>query len=263
MSSENHLTIRDYFDQLFVGHRASGKYVSPSKVNAFKGGRFQQMLASRQRQLPSAAGDKTTGLTIADYRANPVRARYSHPLRQPPSTARTIGNPLSGHPDAAARIRNFSGHVPAPPSAQKSAAADAPASQKSIHTRQQLKIERNIHKAARKYDLSPALIKGVIRAESNFQVKAVSRAGARGLMQLMPATARELGVSDSFDIAQNIDGGCRYLRKMLDSFDGDVKLALAAYNAGPGAVIKYGGQVPFRETRQYVDRVLRFSSQMA
>jgi soluble lytic murein transglycosylase-like protein len=83
-------------------------------------------------------------------------------------------------------------------------------------------------------------------------------------MQLMPATARELGVKNPFNIEQNIDGGSRYLRKMLDSFGGDLKLALAAYNAGPEAVIKYGGKVPpYRETQQYVRRVLRFTRQMA
>ena len=89
---------------------------------------------------------------------------------------------------------------------------------------------------------------------------AVSRAGAQGLMQLMPATAKELGVTKPFDIDQNIDGGSRYLRKMLDTFDGDVKQALAAYNAGPGTVRKYAGNVPYPETIQYIDRVLRFSN---
>jgi soluble lytic murein transglycosylase-like protein len=134
--------------------------------------------------------------------------------------------------------------------------------QTGIH--EQNKIEKSISKAAQKYDLPVKLIKGVIRAESNFQVKAVSRAGAQGLMQLMPATARELGVENPFNIEENIDGGARYLRKMLDSFGGDLKLALAAYNAGPEAVIKYGGKVPpYLETQQYVQRVLRFARQMA
>jgi soluble lytic murein transglycosylase-like protein len=80
-------------------------------------------------------------------------------------------------------------------------------------------------------------------------------------MQLMPGTAKELGVTKPFDIEQNIDGGAHYLRKMLDRFGGDVKLALAAYNAGPGTVRKYAGKVPYPETIQYVDRVLRFSDQ--
>jgi soluble lytic murein transglycosylase-like protein len=121
-------------------------------------------------------------------------------------------------------------------------------------------IEKSITKAAAKYGLPPGLIKAVIRAESNFDANAVSTAGAQGLMQLMPATAEELGVQNSFDIDQNVDGGSRYLREMLDRFNGDVKLALAAYNAGPGTVEKYDGDVPYRETRNYVKRVMRFSS---
>jgi soluble lytic murein transglycosylase-like protein len=106
------------------------------------------------------------------------------------------------------------------------------------------------------------LIKAVIRAESNFNSEAVSTAGAQGLMQLMPATAEELGVKNPFDIDQNVDGGTRYLRKMIDQFGGDIKMALAAYNAGPGTVLKYQGDVPYKETKQYVSRVLRFSRQM-
>ena len=102
----------------------------------------------------------------------------------------------------------------------------------------------------------------LIRAESNFNSQAVSTAGAQGLMQLMPATAEELGVKNPFDIDQNVDGGTRYLRKMLDKFGGDIKMALAAYNAGPGTVERYQGNVPYRETKRYVNRVLRFSRRM-
>jgi soluble lytic murein transglycosylase-like protein len=124
-------------------------------------------------------------------------------------------------------------------------------------------IERSIQKAAARYSLSPDLIRGVIRAESNFQADAVSSAGAKGLMQLMPETAGDLGVTKPFDIQQNIDGGSRYLRQMLDRFGGNLKLALAAYNAGPGAVEKYEGRVPYAETQAYVKRVLRFSGEKA
>jgi soluble lytic murein transglycosylase-like protein len=122
----------------------------------------------------------------------------------------------------------------------------------------QNRIEAGITKAAERYDLPEALIRAVVQAESGFKVRAVSPAGARGLMQLMPGTAKEMGVTDPFDIEQNIDGGSRYLRSMLDRFDGDVRLALSAYNAGPGTVAKYNGRVPYAETRNYGDRVLRF-----
>ena len=105
--------------------------------------------------------------------------------------------------------------------------------------------------------LSPALIKAVVRAESNFQPDAVSRKGAQGLMQLMPKTARSLGVRDALRPSENVFAGSRYLRNMIDRY-GDLRYALAAYNAGPTAVDRYGGVPPYPETRQYVDRVLRF-----
>ena len=117
-------------------------------------------------------------------------------------------------------------------------------------------IHQSIRAAAKKYNLSESLIKSVIEAESNFRADAISPAGAQGLMQLMPATARELGVTDPFDIEQNIDAGARYLRKMLNRFNGDTRLALTAYNAGPGTVARYNGDVPYEETRNYVQRVL-------
>jgi soluble lytic murein transglycosylase len=121
-------------------------------------------------------------------------------------------------------------------------------------------LEGYIDAAARRYDIDCALVKAVIKAESDFDPGAVSRAGAQGLMQLMPATAREVQCQDVFDPQDNIHGGVRYLRKCLDLF-GDVGLALAAYNAGPEAVVKYRGVPPYSETRTYVDRVLRYYSQ--
>lgn len=117
-------------------------------------------------------------------------------------------------------------------------------------------IDALVASAAAKYGLDPHLIFAVMRQESGFKSRAVSPKGASGLMQLMPATARRLGVQNIFDPAQNIDGGARYLRFLLDNFDGDVELALAGYNAGEGAVARYGNRVPpYRETMNYVQRI--------
>src|SRR5713101_6726940 len=115
---------------------------------------------------------------------------------------------------------------------------------------------REIREAAARYGVEEGLIKAVIRVESGFNSRAVSPKGARGLMQLMPGTASMLGVRDSFDPRQNIDGGVRHLRGLIDRFGSDLKLALAAYNAGEQAVVTHGGIPPYRETRDYVSRIL-------
>jgi soluble lytic murein transglycosylase-like protein len=114
---------------------------------------------------------------------------------------------------------------------------------------------------ARKYGVDPALMAGLVKAESNFDPNATSRAGAKGLTQLMDATARGLGVTNSFDIRQSLDGGARFLGGLLKQFNGDRSLALAAYNAGPAAVQKYGGIPPYQETQRYVPKVLDYATQ--
>ena len=120
------------------------------------------------------------------------------------------------------------------------------------------KYGAEIWKASQRYSVDYNLVRAVIKAESNFNPNAVSRTGARGLMQLMPQTANLLQVSDSFHPDQNIDGGVRYLRYLLNLFNDNLSLALAAYNAGENAVFRYRGVPPYQETQTYVQRVLRY-----
>ncbi|MGQ9859701.1 MAG: transglycosylase SLT domain-containing protein [Thermodesulfobacteriota bacterium] len=120
------------------------------------------------------------------------------------------------------------------------------------------KYDPAIKHTARRHGLDHTLVTAVIKVESDFNPVAVSSKGARGLMQLMPNTARELGVRDSFDPLENLDGGVRYLRSLIDFFDGNLPLALAAYNAGREAVLQHGGIPPYPETRQYVSKVLQY-----
>jgi soluble lytic murein transglycosylase-like protein len=117
-------------------------------------------------------------------------------------------------------------------------------------------IDSLVNENAGSQNVDPALVKAIIANESGFNANATSNVGAQGLMQLMPGTAQGLGVTDAYDPAQNVAGGTKYIKGLLDRFNGDVRLAVAAYNAGPGAVEKYGGIPPYAETQNYVQNVL-------
>jgi transglycosylase-like protein with SLT domain len=131
------------------------------------------------------------------------------------------------------------------------------ATDSSVEIAEIVEIEAHIREVAVRYEIPPILVAAIVEAESEFNPRAVSRRGARGLMQLMPGTATSLRVSDTFDPYENIEGGVRHLRRLMDRYRGNLPVVLAAYNAGEQAVMVYGGVPPYRETRQYVSRILR------
>jgi soluble lytic murein transglycosylase-like protein len=240
------MTIQDYFKRSSVQSPvATCRYPNDAAAKTMEAS-FSQTLAAVQSSDNSQP--ERQGLSIRDYVARPVQA-----IRLLPSSIRAPKNGVQTLLDADDPSVNF----------VEPALTVRKTSHESENISEKDRIQNSIDEAAKRYNLPTSLIRAVVKAESNYQVRAVSSAGAQGLMQLMPATARELGVQNPFDIGQNIDGGAKYLRKMLDQFDGDIKIALSAYNAGPGTVSKFNGNVPYRETRNYVERVMRFSRQFS
>ncbi len=137
------------------------------------------------------------------------------------------------------------------------AAAEEPAIKtRKVRLKQPSQYRNIIYKLARTHGIEPSLVHALITVESNWNTEAVSHRGAIGLMQLMPATANAMGINDPYNPADNIEGGIKYLRYLLDKFGGDITLAIAAYNAGPRRIIKFRGVPPIRETQKYVKRVL-------
>jgi len=250
MVAGHRLTIQDYFRR--AGYGDEGASRRPPRIGLDgQQGDFRQVLEGIALSRPAAVSSVPAGgMRMADYWKSPIAAKAPlQPALDPIAPA--------GGEDLSCASGSPSALPVAPQPSLASAESCAPVG--SVETASPTvdsRISASIRSAAKRYNLPVDLIRGVIRAESNFQADAVSPAGARGLMQLMPATARDLGVEDPFDIEQNIDGGARYLRQMLDMFGGNLQKALSAYNAGPGTAMRYNGDVPYRETRDYVRKVI-------
>jgi soluble lytic murein transglycosylase-like protein len=250
MAVEKGMTIRDHLEPSRAA--TAGARIGTAARRRF--GVFEDMLKSEKNA--GAAPASAAGLKISEYLKRPVGS-----LQVRRATDAAVAAGLSASAATAAVRTSASASDAAAPTVDARPSL-RPARSRSVagsDGTRDAAIETAVRQAASRYNLPPDLIRSVIRAESNFQPTAVSSAGAMGLMQLMPDTARDLGVTNAFDVRQNVDGGARYLRQMLDRFNGDLKLALQAYNAGPGAVEQYKGDVPFAETRQYVKRVLSYA----
>jgi soluble lytic murein transglycosylase-like protein len=180
--------------------------------------------------------------------SNGFTIRHEHHLVMGATTRLYLGADDSSFTDVP--TDQIAGYEPAP------AIYTEPAKSDSAKSAPNVPLNQVVDHASAAYHLDPDLVNSVIHAESGFNSHAVSRKGARGLMQLMPATANQLGVNDAFDPQANVDGGSRYLRELLERYNFDLVKALAAYNAGPMRVEQYQGVPPFRETRAYVARIV-------
>ena len=226
------------------------------------------MAAPRAIAAPTASGASRTMPSMRERRAAPptsfaslfdaARRPSFDPAPNPTSRSRTAGSAgLAGRAAAGRSVADARGRATTGTARQTLTGVGA----SLVDAADAGPWAGLINRAAARNGVDPTLVAAVARAESGLNPRAVSQAGAKGLMQLMDGTARLLGVKDSFDPAQNIEGGARYLGEMLERF-GSPELALAAYNAGPNAVDRAGGVPPFKETQTYVRRVLDYQRQM-
>jgi soluble lytic murein transglycosylase-like protein len=275
MAIASNMTIEDYMKKASGRYKVIRQDLKPQKESKKTSSDFNGILSTFKKPSRQPELKTTKGLSVADYRLHAVASACNAiPLPEDSQNSSDSSRGVTAYKEASEYLLGPETQNTQPPEAgtidrtQNTSLSGLSNSQKTLsqassrdlsqirssansHT-----IENAIQAAANRYQLSPKLIKGVIKAESDYDVNAVSPAGAQGLMQLMPGTARDLGVRNPFDIKQNIDGGVRYLKKMMDMFGGNIRKALSAYNAGPETVKRYNGNVPYSETRQYVNRVM-------
>lgn len=200
---------------------------------------------------------------LASYLDDQGNLVYTNSMAPAPRVTAAKSSPASVSSQASATPQPSSAPAPtatqgsatATPSALSVAPSQAPAQPLIPVISAPAELDQMVQQTAEKHNVDPALVRAVISTESNWNASAVSSKGAQGLMQLVPGTAHQLGVGNAFDPAQNVDAGVRYLGMLLQRYNGDLNLALAAYNAGPSIVDRFGGVPNYRETRNYVEKV--------
>jgi len=227
---------------LQLAQMASARRVSPAEMASRQ---LLQMMKEPDDSMQTALDQRLTAMRAARAAKHVQPAQLPAPTQSQPTQVAS----------ATGVVRIGSGN-PASAPARTPAPAKKAGRLYALQT-----FQAPIQRAAKTHGVEEALVRAVIHAESSFKPNAISPVGAGGLMQLMPMTAKRFGVSNRFDAAQNIDGGTRYLAWLLERYDGNVALAAAAYNAGEGAVDRYGGIPPYRETKGYVQRVTSLLTQ--
>ncbi len=213
-----------------------------------------------QNPLTGAQAGSSASSLLASLLASELSGSSALGLGGNPSTS-TLSNPLSTNGASSPFLPPSNNPVGNLPTSEFIPAI--PTSYLNPSDPLNFQVQQAVSAASAKYGVPSSLIRGVIEQESGMNPNAVSPAGAMGLMQLMPNTAKEMGLSNPFDVVGNIDAGTRYLGTLINRYNGDVPLALAAYNAGPGAVEEYGGVPPYPQTQNYVSRVLSYSRSYA
>lgn len=276
MSLQTGMKLEDYIRKTSSTYRSVTVSGVKKQPDAASDTQFSGILSTFQKPVPSTEKKTFKGLSIVEYLSRPVSVRVE---RQPDATGKIAKKAAESarsktpQADTAAIQPRESSPLKLEGMSNRQNADVLKMDKKSdigIQTKDVASIDNSfssgnahidsaIDQIAEKYGLPSDLIHSMVQVESNYKVNAVSPAGAQGLMQLMPDTAKEMGVTHPFNIRQNIEGGARYLKKMLETFNGNMKKALAAYNAGPATVKRYNGNVPYPETRSYVNRIMNMN----